>query len=151
MKKTKYRLPKILFAVYCVIMVWLLFGQRISRVDYSDYFNSLKNSINIIPFRTVAEYLQAESDGLRDAIINLAGNVVMFIPLGFFLSQLWEKLRFFGWHTLCTAVIIMIVEILQLVTLLGSLDIDDLILNLIGSALGYLLYKALSPIIGGSK
>ena len=37
--------------------------------------------------------------------------------------------------------LILAVEILQLVTLLGSCDIDDLLLNILGAAMGYVLWK----------
>ena len=52
------------------------------------------------------------------------------------------------WHggkaLLCAALIITAVEIAQLLTLVGSCDVDDLILNLAGSTVGYILYKIIS-------
>lgn len=142
-EKIKFYIPRILFGLYCVLMLWLLFGQRIAWVDYSNYTNSIIKNINLIPFRTITEYLTAESNDYEHAFINLAGNVVMFIPLGFFISFIWKRLRNFGLHTLHTIIIILIIEALQLFTLLGSFDTDDLILNTVGSAIGYFIWKIL--------
>ena len=72
--------------------------------------------------------------------INLAGNVVLFIPIGYFLPRLWGKMRNFLRFSFTCVLSICLVELLQLLTLLGSLDIDDLILNLCGMILGYLIF-----------
>ena len=78
---------------------------------------------------------------VRAALINLLGNVVMFVPLGLFLPLIFTKLRKL-WRTLFTVtLLIAVVEIAQLFTLLGSCDVDDLILNLLGAALGYGIYN----------
>ncbi|MBP3379196.1 MAG: VanZ family protein, partial [Clostridia bacterium] len=57
-----------------------------------------------------------------------------------------KKLRRFVPHLVTTAAIITSVELIQLFTLRGSADIDDLLLNVIGSALGYLVYLIASAI-----
>ena len=102
----------------------------------------VKSNINLIPFRTVGGYIRkiigASNIHLnRHAIINLAGNVVMFVPLGFFLPSVGKKRHTFHRTMLISLCAIVSVEVLQLVTLLGSMDIDDLILNMAGAALGY--------------
>jgi len=35
----------------------------------------------------------------------------------------------------------LLVELIQLVTKVGSFDVDDIILNTIGGAIGYIVYK----------
>jgi glycopeptide antibiotics resistance protein len=65
----------------------------------------------------------------------------MFVPLGFFLCALVDKYRSF-WRCLgAVAVIMTTVELIQLFTLLGYFDADDLILNLTGAAIGWLAAK----------
>ena len=131
-----------LFACYSILMLWLLFG-RCGYVDGIPYLRQLK--INLIPMRTLKLFFRLLSHHrpqlVRTAVINLAGNVVMFIPLGFFLPVLFRKLQKIWKSLLCVALIITAVEILQLLTLVGSCDVDDLILNLSGSVIGYGLYK----------
>ena len=65
----------------------------------------------------------------------------MFIPLGTFLPALWPKLQK-AWKTLLAALLsILAVEIIQLFSLLGRCDIDDLLLNMAGIAVGYALWR----------
>ena len=132
------------FVIYCLLMLWLLFD----RPGYDaalPYREQLK--YNLIPFETIVRFwkhLDSSSLGLRThAVINLAGNVVMFIPLGFFLPLLWPKLRRLWKTLLLCAGIIVAVEVLQLLTLVGSCDADDLILNLPAAAMGYGIFRLL--------
>lgn len=156
MNKAKRRVLKTAFVLYCILMVWLLFGQRAGSHAAGDYFEQLKQSINLIPFRTVQIFVQTlsvseNSQAIRHSIINLAGNIVMFVPLGFFIPSISEKFRTFGMTMLCAGLCIVFIEVLQLFSLLGSCDIDDLILNLIGIAAGYCLYRAFRKITGGER
>ena len=141
MKTNRRKLHIALFAAYCALMLWLLFG-RAGYVDGIPYSQQMK--ANLIPFRTLKLFFRLLSHHrpalVRAAIINLAGNVIMFIPLGLFLPLVFPKLRKVWRTLLCVALIISTVELAQLFTLVGSCDIDDLILNLCGASLGYLLY-----------
>ena len=128
---------RIAFLLYVAAMAWLLFGQRWGGEFY--------RSVNLKPFVTVKLYwklLRGENAYLvRHAFINLVGNVVMFIPLGFFQPYLLVKLRKWYKTMLTTVVLILAVEVVQYVTGLGSCDIDDLLLNLVGAWLGYILWR----------
>lgn len=151
-KKTAAR---ILFVLYGLLMLWLLFFQSARIPDYgaASYWQQVKANLNLAPFHTVGSYWDlltnreyyTEKFGFasiyeyqaRQAFINLGGNVGMFAPLGFFLPWVFEKLRRL-WKTLLTAVgIISLVELAQLFSLLGKCDVDDLILNAAGAAVGY--------------
>ena len=142
MKSNRRKLHIALFAAYGAMMLWLLLG-RSGYVDGIPYLQQMK--ANLIPFRTVSLFFRLLSHQrpylVRAAAINLAGNVVMFIPLGLLLPLVFLKLRKLWKTLLCTALIITAVEILQLLTLVGSCDVDDLILNLFGALLGYGFYK----------
>ena len=143
---TKHRKLHIaLFMAYCALMVSLLFD-RPGPIAGVPYWEQIKMSINFVPFRTVMCYMRLlrrrpNAYLIRHAVINLAGNVIMFIPLGFFLPMIWAKLRKLWRTLLTTGLIITLVELIQLFTLVGSCDIDDLILNLLGAAMGYGIYK----------
>ena len=145
-------LQKTAFALYGVLMIWLLFGQRVEWFEAGDYFEQIKQNISLVPFATIRIFIRnlsesENTDVIRHAIINLAGNVIMFVPLGFFIPAVSEKFRAF-WRTLAVSFLcIVTVEILQLFLLLGSCDTDDLILNIIGVTVGYLIFK----IIWGKK
>ena len=128
----------ILFIIYCAAMLLLLFA-RSSRYVGGGYIEQLKMSLNLVPLDTVRRFVYVHM--LRYAHLNLGGNVAAFIPFGFFLPCLFDRQRRFWRFLLTAAAVIVCIELLQLVTLRGSCDIDDLILNLIGSALGYAVWK----------
>ncbi len=129
-------LLQLLFLTYVALMLWLLFGQRF------DGGMTARENWNLIPLKTLKLYAQiilrsANADLVRHAFINLAGNVVMFLPLGFFLPAIWKNQRNFFLCLFTVALIIIVIEAVQYATMLGSCDIDDLLLNLPGSILGY--------------
>lgn len=136
---------RIFFLVYCTCMLWLLFGQRIVPGLYDAYLERLRTNINLTPLKTLRLYLRLTESAngyyVRHAYINLIGNVVMFIPLGIFPPWIWRKMRSFIKTAAVAAAVIVTVELLQYVTLLGSCDVDDLILNLSGVIIGYGLWK----------
>ena len=62
----------------------------------------------------------------------------MLLPVCF------PKLRFLMRVLLTVTVLIVCVELIQLLTLVGSCDVDDLILNVLGAAIGFWLYRIFS-------
>ena len=130
------------FVAYVVWMLWLLFGQRLGTEIYSQ---ELARSMNLQPLATIKHFLAllgSDNPGLvTHAKINLVGNVVMFIPLGFCFPGIFPKLRgFFKTFFFCCFLIIA-VELLQYYSLLGTCDVDDLILNMVGITIGYAFSK----------
>jgi glycopeptide antibiotics resistance protein len=134
-----------LFAAYCALMAWLLFGRE--RYDAPmGYWQQIAANINPLPGETIVMFMRFlvydYSEALkRHAIVNLVGNVIMFVPLGYFTSLLWERFRPLWRCLLWGAGIIVCVELTQLFALVGSCDLDDLILNVVGIGLGYGLCK----------
>lgn len=137
---------KLLFAVYCFVMLWLLYGQRIGPGSGAPYWEVLRDHLVLEPFDTIRRFFwvlrhSSEAGMIRHAVVNLVGNVIMFVPLGFFVPCIWQKPRKFGWHFLIMTLTIVLIELTQLFTLLGSCDVDDLLLNLVGTTLGFVLWK----------
>ena len=132
------------FMTYGALMLWLLFD-RPGFTPGIPYWEQVTAQLNLIPFRTLRLFAGLLDSGnralIRMAMINLGGNVLMFIPLGFLLPKVFPKLSSLPRILLTTAVIITCVEVIQLFTLVGCCDIDDLILNVLGSALGFGLHK----------
>ena len=137
---------KVLFLVYCAGMLWLLFDRERSLVEL-DYWSQVQQNMNLEPFRTIKLFWNVlDREEYRSlAIINLGGNIGMFIPLGFFLPMLWKSLRKWWKTWLATLGIMLIVELAQLFTLRGTFDVDDLILNLLGAAVGYVIWRWTEP------
>ncbi len=71
--------------------------------------------------------------------VNIIGNIVLLAPLGFFLPLLWKKFRKAKKTILAGFLISLLIESSQLFLCRGT-DVDDLILNTLGAALGYLCF-----------
>ena len=80
---------KTMFVLYCIVMLGLLFYRTPSVTDYS-YIEVLKLNLNLVPFKTIMLYINillnpANLFLLKVAVVNLIGNLVVFIPLGIFM------------------------------------------------------------------
>ena len=73
------------------------------------------------------------------AFRNLAGNLFLLTPLGFYLPFFSEKMKKAMLYVLTVATSIVVIEVVQLATMSGSLDIDDFILNFTGAVLGFII------------
>jgi glycopeptide antibiotics resistance protein len=93
---------------------------------------------NLIPFDTIRFYLEDHVNFLI-ALYNLVANIALFIPFGLYYRYLAKAPRVKQLLILSICAISMI-ECLQFLTKRGSLDIDDLILNVFGVCLGYLIH-----------
>lgn len=141
--KERHPIRRAVFWLYCVLMLYLLFFQRVPFLSEETYLLTLRRNLNYTPGDTILRFwrLMLYYPGYRRAaIINIFGNIGMFIPLGFGLPWVYTRLRRFWKTLLVSAAMIVTVELVQLVTLLGHCDVDDLVLNLIGVAIGYLLW-----------
>ena len=72
--------------------------------------------------------------------LNIFGNVLAFMPFGFFLPVIWVRTRHWYITVLLSFAMSLLVETMQLVGKVGSFDVDDLILNTLGGVIGYLLF-----------
>ncbi len=130
--------------LYGILMLWLLFGRGVAW--QGDYWAQVQSNMNLIPFRTLKLYIHLLQSThsltlIRHAVVNLVGNVLMFVPLGLLLPKVYDKLRS-GWRFFLTVILmICLVELVQLFTLVGVCDVDDLILNVMGAGVGFLAFK----------
>lgn len=97
--------------------------------------------INIVPLVYLFRY-----GSTRDIIWNVIGNAAMFIPSGIVLPIVYKKLDNFGKVIAAGAFISLCIEILQLPFASRASDIDDLIMNTLGAAIGYGIYAAVKHI-----
>jgi glycopeptide antibiotics resistance protein len=123
-------------SLYTFCLLVLLFF-RPSNQSYGTY--------NLIPFSTIYFFLSGKVN-LLISFYNLTANVVLFIPYGIFLRITGSQFTKAEYLVL-PLVAISTIECLQYVTQRGSLDLDDLLLNLIGVFLGYLLFPVFKKVI----
>ena len=101
----------------------------------------ISQKVNLVPFRTIGLFADVAHKSTH-AFINLVGNVILFVPCTFLFpfvfprtarsfrgSAFWLPLLFGFCFSLA-------VELLQLFFMCGAPDVDDLILNTLGGALG---------------
>lgn len=108
------------------------------------HFNFYAVDINLEPLKTIRNYLRAYHNGNISGslvAINLIGNLAAFAPMGVFLPTLWRPARNFFVFTLGMTVMICTVEFLQIFTRTGSCDVDDVILNVAGALVVWLVVQ----------
>jgi glycopeptide antibiotics resistance protein len=136
-RKQSFHLPyskiRILLLLYSIALFILLFLRPSDQIY---------QSINLVPFSTITFYLYGNVNGLI-SFYNLAANIGLFIPFGIFLKM---KERTIFQLVYIPILFISLIELLQYFTARGSLDIDDLILNVLGFFIGYLLYPFFTKI-----
>lgn len=91
--------------------------------------------INLIPYVRLSDF-----GFRRDLLLNVIGNVCMFLPSGVVLPVVYRKLNSFWKVVGAGALISLCIELLQLPLFERSSDVDDLLLNTAGVALGYGVY-----------
>lgn len=95
---------------------------------------------NFVPFKEIFRY----DIGTDKFIKNIIGNIIMFIPYGFFASY-FLKSKKIGVVTFLSLIVSLTIEIVQL-NIGRVFDIDDVILNTLGGMIGYLIYVAINAV-----
>lgn len=134
-KKQIRRLGKILFAVYILFLLYfLIFSDWYGRSGSLEEYH-----YSLTPFREIKRFWEyREQLGIWSAI-NLFGNVLIFVPFGFF-EPMASRQRSF-WGTVMDGFLLsLLVEVFQFISKVGRFDVDDLILNTSGVIIGYLIF-----------
>lgn len=125
----------ILFGLYILLLIYLLFLSE----DYGrrDFFQR-EYRYNLILFREIRRFwVHRKTIGYFHVFLNLGGNIIGFLPFGFFLSVLGYRFRN-GWLVgILGFSLSLLVECIQLVMKVGSFDVDDMLLNTLGAVFGY--------------
>lgn len=91
------------------------------------------SQIDLIPFNTPG--------GTRYIILYAAANVVIFVPLGILLPVVFSKMRNMGRSVFTGFILSFIIETCQLILCCGVVQTEDIIMNTLGTAIGYLIYR----------
>ncbi len=146
-----------LFAIYiCMVISVTLFPLPIG-FDYQN--ENLFRSVNLVPLVTIIENISligTAYDGdtlfmIALILINVGGNILLLMPLGFLAPILWRKFRHFKKVILLSLAVSITIELLQLLeSSFGRggrvTDIDDVICNVLGAIIGYLIYVLIMKI-----
>ena len=127
-KKKVLKLSQIIVFIYYVILLF-------NMVVFARY-NSI-DSYNLIPFKSIVDIFK--NGTTYEVIINIFGNLLVFMPLEYFLIELF-KVKRLPINFILLFGIILLIEVFQYVFKVGVLDIDDLILCTFGMMLFYIIY-----------
>lgn len=153
--KIKYVLAAAGIIYLLTVIYWVLFDGGFGRTGFDNLGNISLNAYrdhfsetgNLVPFRTVKlffdGYFVHRTLSFKAFAVNIFGNVLVFVPFGVFLPLLFKKQRRFWVFLLTMTGFVFCIEALQLLLLTGSPDIDDILLNVLGGILGYLITIAI--------
>ena len=131
----QHNLTRILFAVYLLILVWILLFKMSFSID--ELYKP--RSVNLIPF------MGSVIVNGRIDISEIINNILVFIPVGIYICMLkkdWSILK-----KLSVGFFISLgIEVLQFVLALGATDITDLIGNTFGGIIGIGVFYLFSKV-----
>lgn len=142
-------LTSVVFVLYAFILIKMILFKRPPSYYYNHFFYNYDwgmvkanwRRANLIPFKTILLFINSKL-AMRDIVGNLLGNVLGFIPFGILVPMLFPALATIKRMLQVAFGISFLFELVQLIFVLGSFDVDDLLLNTIGAALGYYIYYA---------
>lgn len=110
--------------------------------------NEIERTLNLIPFKTIKQYLSGALveyygsfyNWKADAVLNILGNIMLFMPIGFLLPLTKKPFEKFYGTVLFAIAFSLIIETAQYFIGRGT-DIDDLMMNTLGAILGYLIMQ----------
>lgn len=126
---------RLAFTCYGIVLCFNLFLNGPYRVI------GRSRSFNLVPFKTIDEMISNYGFTPDVVIVNLVGNVMAFAPLGFFMPIIFRKVENIRTVLFIGAGASLCAEFIQFTLKLGALDIDDIILNSIGTILGFAAYR----------
>ncbi|WP_339290976.1 VanZ family protein [Paenibacillus sp. FSL W8-0187] len=124
--KSHYKMIALIFLIgYTMLLTyWMIWG--FGRTTQSEF------SYNLVPFSTMASYFPIRS---LASLINIVGNIAVFVPFGVLIPVVFRirYVKMLGFFL----VGLFVLEMAQLISRRGSLDVDDFILNSVGVTIGY--------------
>lgn len=131
------------------ILCYLAFGAYIAALCYFLFFAEMAGRMeqnrtyhyNLILFKEITRFIRYRHIlGWFPVIANVFGNVLIFVPFGMLVPALSKRHKRLPGVTLLSFELSLAVELVQLVTKVGSCDVDDILLNTVGGMLGFACY-----------
>jgi glycopeptide antibiotics resistance protein len=156
-KKIKYPVVLTLFILYVLVILFLLVlpnnyrghNVLVGGLTPERWVAYVGSNWSLIPFRGIAEqigFIFGGEDVARN-VIYLVGNLIGFAPLGYFLPVLFTKQRKFTAFIITIVLALICLEFAQLMTMRGSFDIDDIILNTAGACFGLWILRKVADVL----
>lgn len=143
---------KIIWRIYVVLLfviVIIKFRGSFTELGNKITASSFGANLNLIPFRTIRVQFAHFSEGW--ARFNLLGNIIPFVPFGFLMPVVYQKVNSFVKVSVIGVSSVLLIELFQLFTRLGSFNVDDIILNTVGIFSGYFMLWIIKLIIKSKR
>ena len=131
-----------LFGSSLVILYFTFFPLTIIFYDWHGRFS-------LVPFASIIQLIR--DTPIATAMENIGGNLILFVPLGVLLPLLFRPLRSLGPLLWRSELISLAIEVTQMLTGARAVDIDDVILNTTGAALGFVLFRIAAALLNRSS
>ena len=135
----KKLIVSLIFIIYLLVLGYHLFlsdslGKREIAESYRYNFTLLKEILRYVGNIDVI--------GLKLVVINIAGNIMAFVPFGIFVGYFLNNSKYTFIKTILLGLIFTVaIEGIQLITRVGICDVDDILLNFIGIVTGGICSK----------
>ena len=127
-KKKVSKISNIIIFIYYVILLFnMVVFARYTSID----------SYNLVPFKSIIDIFK--NGTIYEIIINIFGNLLIFMPLEYFFIELF-KIKRFSINFILSFGIILLIELFQYIFKVGVFDVDDLIICTLGMMLFYVFY-----------
>ncbi len=132
-RKTYSSFLKDVLTAYAILYIFILvFGFILNRQS------SEQVTVNLVPFKTMLEYISADKKFAYENTFMFMGNIAILLPLGFWFAIRKKKRRIM--ITLLLPIFVScLIEFSQYLLRNGHVDIDDVILNVVGFYIGVLI------------
>lgn len=137
---------KFLFAVYIVVVIKVIIFkypfeqlQAIANTWQKGVILEGLGTANFVPFHTIKMYIDYAYK--LNSVENLAGNILAFVPFGFLFPMVSKDGGKFSVMFLNAFTFVLGIETFQLFSAFGAFDVDDILLNCLGAALGFAVYR----------
>ena len=125
-------------SIVFVVGITCYYGVNFESFDISNLFS--KNNLNLNLFSTIKSFFFLSFSGDIRALLNLFGNICIFVPIGFFLSGVLNNKKHIKIKIpLFCFIISLLIEIFQVLVNRNG-DIDDIVLNTLGGYLGCIMW-----------
>ncbi len=113
----------------------------------NEIWNYNKDTNNYIPFMSIIDIMSNKQLDITIKIKQIIWNIVLFIPMWFFVPLVWENKKYFKKTLLIVVLSTIWIELTQLfISFLiwfnyKITDLDDILLNSLWGIIGYFLYR----------
>jgi len=143
-----------LFIIYMLMVISVTLFPLALWIDFN--WDQIKNGINLIPVVSIMKDISSigtaydgDSMFMIGLIIrNVGGNILLFLPFGFFVPILFEKYKNMKRTVILGFFVSICIEFIQFFELLAggwgrTVDVDDVLCNVLGVCIGFLIFTVL--------